>query len=142
MYVNQVMTRGAECIQPGATIREAAERMKTLDVGALPVCENDRLIGMLTDRDIVVRCISAGRDPRTEHVRDAMSPEVFYCLEDQDINEAAGIMMEKQVRRLAVLNRQQRLAGILSLGDLALEAGDGQLAGETLGVISEPTFNL
>jgi CBS domain-containing protein len=133
------MTRRAECTRPEATLQEAAERMKTLEVGSLPVCHNDRLVGMLTDRDIIVRSVCEGRDPRTVRVRDAMTPEVFSCFEDQDVTEAAKLMKDKQVRRLPVLNRDKRLTGILSLGDLAVEAGSDQLAGEALKGISQPS---
>lgn len=139
MQVSDVMTRNAECTRPDATLQEAAERMKALDVGSLPVCDNDRLVGVLTDRDITVRSVSDGHDPRTDHVRDVMTPMVFYCFEDQDVTEAAQLMREKQVRRLAVLNRDKRLAGIVSLGDLAVEAGNQLLVGEALEGISEPS---
>jgi len=139
MKVNEVMTRRAECTRPEATLQEAAERMRALDVGSLPVCENDRLVGMLTDRDIIVRSIPEGHDPRKDHVRDVMTPELFYCFEDQDVTEVARLMKEKQVRRLPVLSRDKRLAGIVSLGDLAVEAGNEQLAGEALERISEPS---
>jgi CBS domain-containing protein len=138
MQVKEVMTRDAECTRPDATLHEAAERMKTLDVGALPVCHNDQLVGMLTDRDITVRSVSGGHDPRKDHVRDAMTPEVFWCFEDEDVTDAARLMKEKQVRRLPVLNRDKRLSGIVSLGDLAVEADDEQLVGEALEGISEP----
>ena len=139
MQVNNVMTRGAECTRPDATLHEAAARMKALDVGALPVCDNDRLVGMLTDHDITVRSVSDGHDPRSDHVRDAMTPGVFYCFEDQDVTEAAELMKAKQVRRLPVLNRDKRLTGIVSLGDLAVEAGDKKLAGAALEGVSEPS---
>ncbi|MCI0462241.1 MAG: CBS domain-containing protein [Gemmataceae bacterium] len=138
MRVNEVMTRGVECIRPDATLQEAAERMKALDIGPLPVCDDDRLVGMLTDRDLVLRAVAEGRDPRTTRVRDTMTPDIVYCFEDQDVREAARLMKEKQIRRLVVLNRDKRLVGILSLGDLAVDTGDEQLAGETLEQISEP----
>jgi CBS domain-containing protein len=93
---------------------------------------------MLTDRDIIVRSVSEGHDPRADHVRDAMTPGVCYCYDDQDVTEAAKLMREKQIRRLPVLNRAKRLAGIVSLGDLAVETGNEQLAGEALEGISEP----
>ncbi|HYT90492.1 MAG TPA: CBS domain-containing protein [Gemmataceae bacterium] len=140
MQVSEVMTRGAECIPPDATLQQAAERMKALDVGALPVCDNDRLAGMLTDRDITVRSVAEGHDPRKDHVRDAMTPEIVYCFEDQDVAEAARIMKEKQIRRLPVLNRDKRLTGIVSLGDLAVESGNERLAGHALEGISEPAM--
>jgi len=139
MKVNNVMTRHAESIPPDATLCEAAERMRSLDVGSLPVCDNDRLVGILTDRDITVRCVSDRHDPRTDRVRDAMTPKVFYCFEDQDITEVAEIMKDKQVRRLPVLDHDNRLCGIISLGDLAVTLGDERLVGEALECISVPT---
>ena len=138
MLAKDVMTSGAECTRPDATLHEAATRMKELDVGALPVCENDRLIGMVTDRDITVRSISAGHDPETHRVREAMTSEVFYCFEDEDVAEVTRMMSEKQVRRVPVLNRDKRLTGIVSLGDLAVETHDEQLVGGALESISEP----
>src|SRR5438552_2424977 len=137
MQVREAMTRNAQCIPPSATLQQAAERMKALDVGSLPVCDNDRLVGMITDRDITVRSVSDGHDPRSDHVCDAMTPKVIYCFEDQDVSEAAQLMKEKQIRRLPVLNRNKRLAGIVSLGDLAIESGDEQLVGAALEGISE-----
>jgi len=138
MKVKEVMTRGAECIGPEATMQEAAERMKELDVGVLPVCDNDRLAGMLTDRDITVRSVSKGQDPWRDRVRDVMTEEVVYCFEDQDTEEAARLMKEKQIRRLPVLNRDKRLVGIVSLGDLAVQTGDDKMTGDTLEKVSQP----
>jgi CBS domain-containing protein len=138
MQVKQIMTRGCECIAPDSTLQEAAERMKALDVGPLPICANDRLAGIVTDRDLVLRGIAEGRDPKATRVRDVMTPNVAYCFEDQDVDEAAQLMKDKQIRRLAVLNRAKRLVGIMSLGDLAVDAGDEQLVGETLERISAP----
>jgi CBS domain-containing protein len=132
------MTRGAECTHPDATVREAAVRMQSLDVGSLPVCENDRLVGMVTDRDVTVRTTAAGADPNDARVRDAMTPEIHFCFEDQDVADAARLMKQKQVRRLPVLNRDKRMIGIVSLGDLAVETNDEELAGNTLEAISEP----
>jgi CBS domain-containing protein len=140
MKINDVMTRGAECVRPDATIQEAAERMKDLDVGALPVCDSDRLAGMITDRDIAVRSTSAGHDPQSERVKDVMTPELVYCFEDQDTAEAARLMREKQIRRLPVLSRDKRLIGIVSLGDLAVET-DTKTAGKTLEEISSAPPN-
>src|SRR5262245_15153058 len=138
MRISEVMTLGVECTRPDATLQEAAERMKARDVGSLPVCDNDRLAGVLTDRDIVLRAVAVGRDPKVTRVHDTMTPETVYCFEDQDITEAAQLMKERQIRRLMVLNRAKRLVGILALGDLAVETGDEQLSGETLERISEP----
>ncbi len=137
MQVYDVMTIGAKCIPPNASLQQAAESMKGLDVGALPVCDNDRLVGVLTDRDIAVRSVCDGRDPRTERVQDVMTRSVIYCFEDADVNEAAELMRQKQVRRLPVLNREKRLVGIVSIGDLAVETGDEQMVGHALQGISE-----
>jgi CBS domain-containing protein len=113
--------------------------MKELDVGMLPVCgDNDRLVGTLTDRDITIRAVAEGLDPRTALVRDVMTPSVVYCFEDEDVEEAARLMKDNQVRRLVVLNRDKRLVGIVSLGDLAVDTGDEHLAGSALEAVSEP----
>src|SRR5262245_21736757 len=99
MQVCEVMTRKVECIQPHVTLQAAAERMKALDVGSLPVCENDRLVGIVTDRDIAIRSVASGHDPLTERVRDVMTFKINYCYEDHDVDKAAEIMKEKQIRR-------------------------------------------
>jgi CBS domain-containing protein len=138
MQVREVMTRGVTCVGPYNTLQEAAATMWAHDVGPLPVCDDGRLVGMLTDRDITVRATAEGEDPTAVRVRDVMTPEVVYCFEDQDVREAARLMKDRQVRRLVVLDCDKRLVGIVSLDDLAAKAGDPQLAGETLGRISEP----
>jgi len=136
MQVKEVMTPEVECVSPENTLQEAARKMRDLDVGPVPVCDHDRLAGILTDRDIAVRAVAEGRDPTSTRVRDVMTPEVVYCFEDQDVQEAARLMEEKQVRRLLVLNRDKRLTGIVSLGDVAVETGDRNLAGRTLERVS------
>ncbi len=140
MLVRDVMTKGAECVRPADPLQQAAQKMKRLDVGPLPVCgDNDRLVGMITDRDITVRGVAQACDPRTTTVEDVMTPDVFYCFDDQDVHAAADLMKERQVRRLVVLNRDKRLVGIVSLGDLAVETGDEHLAGQTLEHVSLPS---
>jgi CBS domain-containing protein len=135
------MTREVECANPSTSIQEAARKMRDLDVGPLPVCgENDRLVGMVTDRDIVIRAIADGHDPKTTRIQDIMTPDVVYCFEDQDLEDAAQLMKESQIRRLVVLNRDKQLIGIVSLGDLAVKTGDEGLSGETLGHVSEPAL--
>jgi len=138
MKVSEVMSKQIECTRPDASDEEAAARMKALDVGSLPVCDNDRIIGIVTDRDIVVRAIAEGRNPKTTTVQETMSGHPVFCFEDQDVQEASRIMKDKQIRRLMVLNRNKRLVGMLSLGDLAVIGGDDQLSGDTLEKISEP----
>src|SRR5438105_3967152 len=139
MQVKEVMTCGVECVRPTDTLVRAAERMKDLDVGSLPVCgDNDRLVGMVTDRDITVRATAEALPPRLGQVRDVMTPDVLYCFDDQDVTEAARLMELNQVRRLVVLNHDKRLIGIVSLGDLAVKGGDEGLSGEALESVSEP----
>src|SRR5438128_1148993 len=99
MKVSDVMTCEVECIPPNASLKEAAAKMKELDVGSLPVCDNDRLVGMITDRDITVRSVSDGHDPQRDRVRDTMTPEVIWCFDDADVSEAANKMRDKQIRR-------------------------------------------
>lgn len=138
MKVSDLMSQAVESTRPDASLQQAAEQMKSLDVGSLPVCHQDRLVGMVTDRDIVVRSVCEGHDPETDHVEDVMTPELIYCFDDQDISEAAQLMKENQIRRLPVLNRKKRLVGIVSLGDLAVESSGEELAEEALEGISEP----
>jgi CBS domain-containing protein len=139
MQIRDIMTPGVECVRPDDTLQEAARKMRDLDVGPMPVCgENDRLAGMITDRDITVRAVAEGRDPKSTKVRDVMTEDVISCFEDQDVQDAARLMQSRQVRRVLVLNRDQRLVGIISLGDLAVEADDSRWAGEVLQDVSEP----
>jgi CBS domain-containing protein len=138
MQIKDIMTPDVQVISPDATLQEAASLMRGLDIGPLPVCDDDGLVGMLTDRDIVVRSTAAGQDPRFTPVRDAMTPEVIFCFEDQDVEDAAELMREHQIRRLLVLTRKRNVAGIVSLGDLAVEGSDDEMAGETLEKVSEP----
>src|SRR3712207_8968 len=103
MKLSEIMTRNVEVVRPDATLQEAAQKMKNLDVGPLPVCDGRKVQGMLTDRDITIRATAAGLDPKTTKVRDVMTPDVTYCFEDQDVQDAARIMGEQQIRRLIVL---------------------------------------
>ena len=136
MRVGEVMTRGVEIASPDDTIQQAASRMAELDAGVLPVGENDRLVGMLTDRDIAIRAVAQGRGPDTK-VREAMTPEVRYCFEDEDLDEVVRNMGENKVRRLPVMSRDKRLVGIVSFGDVALYADSGQ-TDAAVSVVSEP----
>ena len=138
MQLKDVMTAGVEVIAPDASIYEAAQKMSHLEIGPLPVCEGTRLIGMLTDRDITVRAVAAGRDPVTTLVRDVMTPEVVYGFDDQEIADAARLMEQYQIRRLPVLNRNKQLVGMVALGDLAVHPGARPLAAEVLEQVSEP----
>ena len=138
MQISQIMTRDPELIAPTAMISEAAKRMRRENVGALPVGENDRLIGMITDRDIATRAVAENRAPEDTDVREVMSDGIFYCFEDEDLEAAAQCMAEHQVRRLPVLNRDKRLVGIVALADIAC-ARDERAETAALEGISEPT---
>lgn len=120
MKISKCMTRDVKLVTPTQTIRDAARMMAELDAGVLPVQQDDRLVGMITDRDIAVRAVAEGKSPDTL-VRDVMSNEVLYCFDDQEIEDVARNMGEVKVRRLPVLNRDKRLVGIVSIGDLALK---------------------
>lgn len=122
MQLSEIMTFNPVVLSPNTMLREAAQKMRELDSGVMPVGENDRLVGMLTDRDITVRATADGRDPNTTPVRDVMTSDVIYCYADDDIEMAARTMAENQIRRVIVLDRDKRLVGIASLGDLALHA--------------------
>jgi CBS domain-containing protein len=139
MRLRDVMTAKIEDIPADATLMQAAEKMKRLDIGALPVRENDRLVGMITDRDIAVRAVAEGRDPKKMPVREVMSREICFCYEDDSMESAAKLMEEKQIRRLPVFDRSERPIGIVSLGDLAVRNHDYRLSGEVLERISTPS---
>jgi CBS domain-containing protein len=136
MRVSEAMTRDVRVARPDQTIQDAAKMMSDVDAGVLPVGENDQLVGMITDRDIAIRGIAQGKGPDTP-VREVMTADVKYCFEDEDTDQVARNMADQQVRRLPVVNRDKRLVGILSLGDLAVMQG-GQPAGEALTGISQP----
>jgi CBS domain-containing protein len=135
--VAEVMTRNVRLASPEDTVQEVAQVMAQADAGVLPVGENDRIIGMLTDRDIAVRVVGAAKDPTRTKVREAMTPGVEYCFEDEDLGSVAEKMAEQRLRRLPVLNREKRLVGIVSLGDLATEQPDPGVAGRALGGIAQ-----
>jgi CBS domain-containing protein len=118
MKIRDAMTRDAKLTSPDDTIRHAAQMMKECDCGVLPVADGDRLVGMITDRDIAVRCIAEGMGPDTK-IREAMTQEVMYCFEDEESQHICQNMADIQVRRLPVVNREKRLVGIVSLSDLA-----------------------
>jgi CBS domain-containing protein len=137
--VRDVMTRGVEVVSPDTTVDHVAMRMRDLDVGSLPVCDGTRLLGTVTDRDLTVRTTAAGKDPKSTPVRQVMSPEIVWVFEDESAERAAQIMRDRQIRRLPVLDRADRLVGILTLGDLAVDVGRDRLSGVTLEEISQPS---
>ncbi|MEZ5852445.1 MAG: CBS domain-containing protein [Hyphomicrobiaceae bacterium] len=129
------MHKAVTWVDANATVREIAQKMQAEDIGAIPVGENDRLIGMITDRDIAIRSFDGTADPGSLKARDVMSKGIVYCQEDQEVNEAARLMEEKQVRRMPVLDGNKRMSGMLSLGDLA-QAVPRKTAGEILSAVS------
>ena len=136
MRVSEAMTRDVRIANPGQSIREVAKIMDDIDAGAIPVGENDRLVGMITDRDIAVRAVAAGKGPDTP-VREVMSTEqVLYCYEDEELDHVAKNMGENQVRRLPVVNRDKRLVGIVALGDVSRE--EQKAGGKALKGVSKP----
>jgi len=122
MKAEDVMTPSVRCVDADASLVEAARTMRELDVGSLPICSDDRLAGMITDRDIVVRAIADGLDPAKTKVREAMTEGIHYAFCDQDLSEIATVMERNRIRRLPIVNRDKRLVGIISTGDIARDA--------------------
>ena len=137
MLVRDIMTRDVRLLAPHDTLREAAQRMRDDNIGSLPVADGDRLVGYVTDRDLVVRGLAEGFSGDT-HVHDVMSDQVLYCFEDEDVNDVAANMAQNQVRRLPVLSREKRLVGIVALGDIATKGSDAS-AEDALEGVSKPT---
>jgi CBS domain-containing protein len=138
MKIGEIMTSHFEMIDSTSSLMDAAREMKSLDVGVLPVKEGTRLIGILTDRDIVIRALAQGRDPQSTQVKDIMSSDVIYCFEDDSVEDAVRLMEDNQIRRLVVCDHDRTPVGIVSLGDLAVKSGREELSGEALERISEP----
>jgi CBS domain-containing protein len=136
MKVKEAMCNDVQLIGPDQTIRDAALRMVEIDAGALPVAENDRLVGMITDRDIAVRAVAQGKSPDTK-VRDIMSGEVLYCFDDEDLTHVSRNMSDMKVRRLPVVNRDKRLVGVISVGDIARNE-QPTTVGRMVSKVSEP----
>jgi CBS domain-containing protein len=136
MRVSEAMTREVRVANPTQSIREVAKIMAEIDAGGVPVGENDRLVGMITDRDIAVRAVAQGKGPDTP-VREVMSKDVKFCYDDEDLEHVADNMGELQVRRLPVVNRDKRLVGIVALGDIA-RSEDHETTGETTAEVSKP----
>lgn len=135
MKVAEAMSRDVCVASPDQSICDVACTMARIDAGVVPVADSDRLLGMVTDRDIAIRAVAAGKGPDTP-VREVMTAKVKYCFEDEDLNHVAHNMAELRVRRLPVLNRDKRLVGILSLGDIALRQGK-KAAGEAVAGVSQ-----
>ena len=138
MRIGELMTKDLETIKASASLREAAERMRSYGIGALPVVEGEQLVGMLTDRDITVRATAAGKDPNKTPVREAMTHAVITCEADAPLSEAEHLMEEKAVRRLVVLDAYKKPVGLISLDDLATVPGEARHAGEVLRELNTP----
>jgi len=139
MKISDIMTRDVQTVAPDDTIRRAAQMMDELNVGALPVCDGGRLVGVVTDRDITVRATSAGIAPDHCRVSEVMTDDPRTCYEDDPVMEVTRLMSGQQIRRVPVLDRDDRLVGIVSLGDLATDAKNTQAVEDTLERISEPS---
>jgi CBS domain-containing protein len=138
VYVSEIMTPVITSVEAEQTIQDAAELMRSQDIGALPVCDQHHVVGFLTDRDLAVRAVATGRDPGTTLVRDVMSRGVVSCYEDDEVAECARLMEAHKVRRVVVLNGSDRLAGIVSVDDLAVRLEQPAVSGQVLDEISRP----
>ncbi len=136
MLVKEAMTRGIRIAEPDEALPHAAKKMRTQNIGALPVVEERKLIGMITDRDIAVRVVGGGKNPSDVNVRDVMSEECFWCAENEDLEDAVRIMEQNQVRRLPVMSDGKEIVGMLSLEDVALHA-PASLTGEVLKAVAK-----
>lgn len=135
MKVREIMTSNVECLAPEASLKEIAQEMKSLDVGFIPICENDRLMGTVTDRDIVIRAIAEGMEVETCKARDIMSREIVYAFDEDDVKTVAEKMREKEVRRILILDNAKRLVGVVSIGDISKV--EEKVSGKTLRDITE-----
>jgi len=138
MKLREIMTQNVEVAELTMNLQEAATKMKTLNVGSLPVRQGTQLVGMITDRDITILGVAEGADPTKTTVSAVMTANFVYCFEDQEVQEAVQVMAAKQIRRLPIVNRDHQLVGIVSLGDLAVDVGDEDLTGKALEEISQP----
>ena len=138
MLVRDIMTRNIETIDTDSYVVQAARKMKSLEIGALPVIEKSQIVGMITDRDIAIRAVAGGKNPATTQVREVMTPGVLKCYEDDDIHDAAELMENKGILRLLVLNNDNVPIGLVSLADFAVKSHDERLAWEILERLSEP----
>ena len=138
MKVKEIMTRQVEVIHPTDTLQTAAQKMKLYDIGFLPVYDGDELIGVVSDRDIILRALAEGLDPKVTVGREIVTSPVIFCYDDQSVDDAAHLMNDNQIRRLVVLSRDNKqMVGVISLGDLALNVND-KVSGDVLQSISEP----
>jgi CBS domain-containing protein len=135
MQIRDVMTSKVSMVRPDTPLSEVAKRMRDEDIGAVPIADGDKLIGMVTDRDIVTRAVAENSDISRIRARDVMSPKVLYCMEDETVADVLLNMREEQIRRLPVVNQEKRLVGVVSLGDLS--QAETHRAGDALAGISK-----
>ena len=135
MKVKRAMHEGVQWVEPMTSVKEIARLMRKHDIGAIPIGENDRLIGMVTDRDIVCRCVAEGNDTTKTTARQVMSKGIVFCRDEEELDDAARIMEHKKIRRLPVINKDKRMIGMLSLGDVS-QAGSRELTGEVMKSVS------
>jgi len=136
--LKDLMSRDVQIISPDGTIKEAAQQMRKGNFGMMPVGENDRMIGTISDRDIAIRAVAEGKDPSTK-VREVMSEGIVWAYEEDSVDDAAKLMGDRQIRRLPIVNADKRLVGIVALGDFAVVSADIEVAGEALSEISKPS---
>lgn len=137
-HMSDIMSRNVKVVPPDCSVREAAQKMKEQDMGIVPVCDGDRLVGMVTDRDIVLRVVSEGKSFDTPCGQVMTSP-VVACYEDDELGKVAHLMEKKQIRRIVVLDRNKRLVGIASLGDMAVKGRSPEISSEVLESVSQPS---
>jgi len=139
MLAKEIMTRHVDAIGPDARVAEAADKMRQLDVGVLPVVDDKHLIGIVTDRDLTIRSTATEGDPTEDTVRSVMTPSPVCCWEDAELGEVSRLMKHHQIRRIPVLNHDDALVGMISLGDIAVVLGDKKLSGSLLEQVSSPS---
>jgi len=137
MLAKEIMSKKPEFLPPTATLKQAADQMRIHDYGFIPIGENDRLIGTVTDRDITLRAVAEGKDINKTTLRDVMSKGIEYCFEDDDLEKVVKHMEDAQIRRLIVLNKDKRLTGIISMGDVATKSRNAKLCGELADAVSQ-----
>ncbi len=139
MKIKDIMTTDVEVLSPDTLLVDCAKKMQEINVGAIPVCDGDKILGMVTDRDIVVHGIAKDMDVKTTAVTEIIQNTPVYCFEDDDISKASDLMKTEQIRRLIVVDQNKKLCGVVSIGDIAAKTQNEQLSGETLQDISQPS---
>jgi CBS domain-containing protein len=137
--ISQIMQRDVRVVKPSSTVEQVAREMKSLDVGSLPVCDGQKLLGMVTDRDIAIRSVADARDPKKTLVSDIMSTDLVWCFEDASAQEVASKMADHQVRRIPIVDRQKKLVGIVAMADLATSRHDPDIKADAIEGVSEGT---